>query len=220
MDDVRKGDLAWNDASTCFQAWLSCASCHPDARTDALNWDLLNDGIGNPKNAKSLLLCSKCPPAMWHGVRPSSSFGIRTGYRFILFTEPVEETCNQADAYLQSLSPLESPYLVDGKLSEKALRGKALFEGDKLGCARCHPAESHFTDMKLHDVNSKTYFDRRADFDTPSLIECWRTAPYMHDGRHPDMKDVFLKSRHGDVYWKTDPTEEEIDDLVEYVLSL
>ena len=28
----------------------SCATCHPDGRSDGLNWDLLNDGIGNPKN--------------------------------------------------------------------------------------------------------------------------------------------------------------------------
>ncbi|HBT75527.1 MAG TPA: cell surface protein [Planctomycetaceae bacterium] len=219
-DDARMGDFHWNDATTCFQGWLSCASCHPEGRMDALNWDLLNDDIGNPKNAKSLLLGRKVPPAMWHGVRVDVDYGIRTGYRYILFTEPNEGTCKQIEVYLDTLTPLESPYLVDGKLSEKALRGKEVFEGEKLGCSKCHPADNYFTDQKLHDVNSRTYYDRKPTFDTPSLIECWRTAPYMHDGRHPDMKDVFLKSRHGDVYWKTDPTEEEIDDLVEYVLSL
>ncbi|MEE9368356.1 MAG: hypothetical protein V3V05_05780 [Pontiella sp.] len=52
----RLGEIFFNDAALCFQNWLSCATCHPDARTDGLNWDLLNDGIGSPKNAKSMLL--------------------------------------------------------------------------------------------------------------------------------------------------------------------
>jgi len=63
MTVVRKGETLWNDATMCFQGWQSCSSCHSsDARTDALNWDLLNDGIGNPKNSKSMLLVHKTPP--------------------------------------------------------------------------------------------------------------------------------------------------------------
>ena len=46
MTQTRRGEFFFNDASLCLQSWQSCASCHPDARTDALNWDLLNDGIG------------------------------------------------------------------------------------------------------------------------------------------------------------------------------
>ncbi|MDQ1258059.1 MAG: hypothetical protein QG656_2668, partial [Candidatus Hydrogenedentes bacterium] len=34
---VRLGQRFFNDASLCFQGWQSCASCHPDARMDALN---------------------------------------------------------------------------------------------------------------------------------------------------------------------------------------
>ncbi|GAH12917.1 unnamed protein product, partial [marine sediment metagenome] len=29
MDDVRKGEMFFYDASLCFQKWLSCATCHP-----------------------------------------------------------------------------------------------------------------------------------------------------------------------------------------------
>ena len=64
LTKVRKGQMLFNDASLCFQHWQSCASCHPGGgRVDALNWDLLNDGIGNPKNTKSMLLAHKTPPA-------------------------------------------------------------------------------------------------------------------------------------------------------------
>jgi cytochrome c peroxidase len=55
-------------------------------------------------------------------------------------------------------------------------------------------------------------------FDTPTLIEVWRTAPYLHDGRHESMKDLLLKEkRHGSVEGLS---PQEIDDLAEFVLSL
>lgn len=62
MTAVRKDETLFNDATICFQQWQSCASCHPGGgRLDGLNWDLVNDGIGNPKNTKSLLLVHKTP---------------------------------------------------------------------------------------------------------------------------------------------------------------
>ena len=76
-DQIRKGERLFNDGAISFQGWLSCNSCHsPDARVDALNWDLLNDGIGNPKNAKSLLLAHRTPPAMWHGIRETAEIAV------------------------------------------------------------------------------------------------------------------------------------------------
>ena len=36
---VRRGEILFHDASDCFERWQSCASCHPDARADGLNWD-------------------------------------------------------------------------------------------------------------------------------------------------------------------------------------
>ncbi|MDR2754764.1 MAG: hypothetical protein LBC20_03575 [Planctomycetaceae bacterium] len=216
----RLGEIYWNDATLCFQYWQSCASCHPDGRMDAYNWDLLNDGLGNPKNAKSLLWCEKCPPAMWEGVRKTSAHCTRTGFQFILFSMPDETKCQDIDAYIHAMQPVSSPYLVDGKLSERAERGKKIFEDTKIGCVQCHPAPL-FTDQKLHDVNTKCYYDRKGSFDTPTLVETWRTAPYLHDGRYTNMKDLFKKGKHGDVEGDIDSlTDEQLDDLIEYVLSL
>ncbi|MGC9328089.1 MAG: cell surface protein, partial [Candidatus Hinthialibacter sp.] len=46
MPPIRRGEMLFHDASICFQKWQSCSSCHPNARADGLNWDLLNDGVG------------------------------------------------------------------------------------------------------------------------------------------------------------------------------
>ena len=229
----RRGEIWWNDARLCFQHWQSCASCHPDARMDGYNWDLLNDGMGNPKNTKSLLFSAFTPPSMWESGRDNidrngwdiNTMGVecvRTGFRFIHFTVPDEAISRDIDAFLRSLKPEPSPFLVDGKLSERAERGRLVFNDPRVGCATCHPAETFYTDMRSHDVNSRAFFDRTSYFDTPTLYELWRTAPYMHDGRYLNMRDVFSIGRHGDSHW-TIPgglSDEQIDDLVEYILSL
>lgn len=220
MDAARRGELAWHDATNCFQNWQSCASCHPDARSDALNWDLLNDGMGNPKNAKGMLYSLELPPAMWHGVRVNAEKAIRTGFQYIMFANVPDEMCVDIEEYFRSLKQIPSPYLVNGELSEKAKRGKLVFENEKYACTKCHVGE-YFTDQQLHDVGSRADYDHRDDFDTPTLREVWRTPPYMHDGRYVTLKEIFTDGGHGDVLGSVDEmSEEEVDDLVEYLLSL
>lgn len=216
----RRGESNWNDATLCFQHWQSCASCHPDARVDAYNWDLLNDGMGNPKNVKSMLNCHNCPPAMWHGVRASSAVAVGTGFKHIHFSVRTQAELDDTEAYIVSLKQVESPYLIDGKLSEAAERGKKIFNDPKVGCAVCHSGD-FYTDQKMHDVGTKNSFDRKAEFDTPHLTECWRTGPYLHDGRYVKMRDVFLKGLHGETQGDVGGlSEEQVDDLCEFILSL
>ncbi|MFC1597235.1 cell surface protein, partial [Planctomycetota bacterium] len=220
MSLERRGEMLFNDATLCFQHWQSCDSCHPDARVDALNWDLMNDGMGNPKNTRSMLLAHKTPPSMSLGVLSDAEAAVRSDMTHLLFSAPMREDAAAIDEYLKSLQPVPSPYLVDGKLSPAALRGKKLFFDAKVNCAKCHP-EPLFTDMLMHDVGSRGQYDRRDTFDTPTLIECWRTAPYLHDGKYTTIRELLAKGRHGqqadDVEGLTD---RQINDLAEYVLSL
>jgi len=218
MDPVRKGEMYFNDASLCFQEWQSCSTCHPDVRTDAVNWDLLNDGIGNPKNTKSLLLSHYTPPVMITGIRPDAETAVRAGIRHIQFMSPNQEKASAIDAFLRSLKAIPSPYLVDGELSGAAQRGKKLFDGDA-GCIHCHSGP-YFTGMKKHAVTG-TGREAGTAFDTPTLIEIWRTAPYLYDGRAATLMDVFQTFNPNDDHGLTSPfSDEELEDLVEYVLSL
>ena len=81
------------------------------------------------------------------------------------------------DAYMKSLRPVPSPYLVDGELSEKAKAGRKVF--DKLKCGDCHNGP-FYTDLKMHRIGEDVEFEK--GWDTPTLVECWRTAPYLFDG--------------------------------------
>jgi YVTN family beta-propeller protein len=213
---ARRGERLFHDARLCLQGWQSCASCHPDGRADALNWDLLNDGEGNPKNTKSLLLSHRTPPAMAAGVHPTAEAAVRSGIKHILAAERPEAEAAAIDAWLKSLTPQPSPRLVHGRLSPAAERGRQLFGSQRVGCARCHPAPL-YTDQKLHDVGSRGEMDDRSAFDTPTLVEAWRTAPYMHDGHYPTVRDLLTTGKHGRARTLSPG---ELADLVEFVLSL
>ena len=115
---------------------------------------------------------------------------------------------------------------VSGQLSARAKRGEALFK--KAKCADCHTADSKgpngehlWTDRKPYDVGVGTGTEAGRKFDTPTLAEIWRTAPYLYDGRALTMEDVLTTSNPNDAHGETSKlSPEEIKDLAEYVLSL
>ncbi|MCC6489464.1 MAG: cell surface protein [Candidatus Hydrogenedentes bacterium] len=216
--DEQRGEMLFNDANLCFQQWQSCASCHPDARVDGLNWDLMNDGMGNAKNTRSMLLSHRTPPVMTLGVRDSAEYAVRAGMKYIQFTERPEADAVAIDAYLKSLVPIASPRLENGELSAVAAKGRAVF--DRAGCADCHP-HGLYTDQKQYDVGTTQGADRGKPVDTSSLIEVWRTAPYLHDGRAATIGEVLTKSNPGDRHGKTSTlSADELAQLVAFVLSL
>jgi len=219
-DEVRHGEFVFHNGHHSFQHWLSCATCHPDGRADAMNWDLLNDGIGNPKNAKSLLWSHKTPPAMALGVRASMEVAALKGFQFIQFREVEEGDLKAVQAFLRAMQPEHSPHLVNGRLSEKALRGKALFESDAVGCSHCHPGPL-YTAMEPHDVGTKHELDRKSTFDTPTCVELWRTGPYLHDGSAVTLEQMLTSMNPDDKHGKTSHlSAADVEALVQYLLSL
>lgn len=210
---IQRGEKYFNDAMHCFQNWQSCNGCHPgDARMDAMNWDLMNDGIGNSKNCKSLLYSHVTPPSMISGIRASAELAVRAGYKLIQFTDLPEEFAECVDEYLMALKPVPSPYLVNGELSEKAKRGRKVFE--KFNCDECHSGP-YYTDMQMHRIGDDIEFEK--GWDTPTLCEVWRTAPYLFDGRAATMEEVFTVHKHG---IEKKISAKEAEELAEYVNSL
>ena len=215
MTEWRKGEMLFNDARIAYQSWFSCASCHEeDATVDGLNWDLSNDGLGNPKNVKSLHDVHDTPPAMWTRVREEMDAAVAAGQRFLgLF--PVSENHRALMAFLGAPPRAPNPFRGRDPVAEK--RGEGVFA--KAGCPLCHPAPL-FTDLLEHDVGFGGD-DLHAEFDTPSLRECYRTAPYLHDGRARTLEDTYMshnpEERHG---LTKGLSEEELSDLVTYLRTL
>ena len=85
--------------------------------------------------------------------------------------------------------------------------------------------------MVGHDVGTATAYhsmydlpgaDRVSDrFYSPALVELWRTAPYLHDGSAVSLREVVTTCNRNDPPWPhVRARAAEIDDLVEYLLSL
>ncbi len=216
---ARMGESLFNDGFLCYEHWQSCASCHPDARSDALNWDLLNDGSGTPKNTKSLLYAHFTAPAMATGVRENAEAAVRKGVELIHFTEPREKDSLAMDAYLSALRARKAPILREAEenpeVNAAIQRGRRLFFGPKTQCASCHTGE-FYTDCRLHRVGTETNYETRP-LDTPTLCECWRTAPYLHDGRFRTIFDLLKDGKHG---FTAPLADSELRDLEAFVLSL
>ncbi|MBR2987927.1 MAG: c-type cytochrome [Clostridia bacterium] len=208
---VRQGQILWSDANMCYQKWESCNSCHPDGIVDGFNWDNLNDGLGGGgKSAKSMLYSHRTPPVMITGIRPNAEAATAAGMKFIQFNTLPSEDIAKIDEYLKSLYPVQSPALnKDGTLTESATSGKALFEKN---CASCHPAPL-YTDLKLHNVNSNKFSGDNGEYDTPTLVEVWRTGPYMHDGSLKTIEEVVK-------FFAKDLNDADVKKLADYVRSI
>lgn len=237
----RLGEQHFNDAALCFQEWQSCATCHPDSRVDGLDWDLLNDGMGNPKNTRTMFLSHRTSPVMTLGVRASAEVAVNAGFVHIQFINPDKDLVECVNEYLSNMKEVPSPLLQAdklsqaqtkkescaqchapgierGSLSESARRGKDIFKS--AGCIQCHP-HPYFTTKQLVATGTTKGLDEGKKVLVPSLVEVWRTAPYMHDGRAITIKDVITTHNKGDIRGKTSTlTEHQINDLVDYVRSL
>jgi len=222
MTVERRGEFLFHDAAHCFQQWVSCTSCHPGTRADGVNWDLLNDGISNHKNAKSLVGAHLTPPSMALGVRASMEVAAEKGFLFIQFIVPEPDELKAVQAYLRSVPFRPSPLhrAKDGRLDESATRGKQVFA--KAGCAMCHPAPL-YTTCESYDVGTFVPRDypQSKPFDTPALLEVYRTAPYLHDGRAATLDEVLTVCNPEDRHGRTSHlSKQDRADLVAFLESL
>ena len=147
------------------------------------------------------------------GARLDAETAVRKGMLFIQFNVLGEDMLTAIDDYLRSLLPVQSPYLNrDGTLTEAAERGKLLFES--AGCATCHPAPL-YSDLQFHKspyLGSDGTWENR-EFVTPTLVEVWRSYPWIYNGGVTSMEDIIRK-------FAPSLKDNEVADLAEFVLSI
>ena len=73
----------------------------------------------------------------------------------------------------------------------------------------------------MHNLENATGRDTGKAWDTPTLREIWRTAPYLHDGRAATLEEVIGVYNPGDKHGITSTlSPEQRGDLIEYLRSL
>jgi hypothetical protein len=211
----RMGEIAFYDASLCIQSWHSCHSCHPFGRADGINWDLRGPLVA-PKNGKSLVYSWWTPPMNWTGSRPNTHESDMAAMTNELFLVADPAIALNIDTFLMKLKPVPSPHLVKGSLSESGKKGRGIYMNNQLDCKDCHPAPL-FTNLKFKNAFIMDPYDANKEWDTPSLIESWRTAPYDHLGSFDQMSDLLqLKGMSN----ASNLPQQDFNALLEYILSL
>ena len=218
---VRRGEQIFHDAAYVKQGWLTCATCHPQGRSDGMNWDLLNDGLGNPKNTLSLVVSDQTPPAMARRTRASMEVAAAAGFAHIAQLDIEPADLHDVIAYVRSLKPAQRRHVGPADpLAARVARGRAVFNRQSVGCTQCH-ATSLYTDRNAYDVGTRSALDRTGTFDTPTLLELWRTGPYLHDGSAKTVYDVLVTRNQEGKHGKTAHlTTEEVEDLMAFLDSL
>jgi cytochrome c peroxidase len=212
----RTGEITFFDADICLQRWHTCHSCHPFGRTDGINWTL-NAELSAPKNSKALVYSWWTPPTIWAGKRASTWESVRSSMQSKMFMQPDPVKAATLDTFFMRMKPTPSPYLVKGALSETAKKGReAYLKNAQLDCKRCHPAPL-FTDNKSYNAGIMDPYDPTPNWNTPSLIEAWRTGPYNHLGSSQNISDHLKDKGHSNA---GQLPEADFNALVEFILSL
>jgi MYXO-CTERM domain-containing protein len=233
------------------QGYISCASCHFDGAEDGRVWDFASSGEGLRNSVSLLgKRGTEQGNVNWSGSFDEiqdADDNIRNlfGGKGFLSEEQLaagtvgtplgdekaglSPELDALAAFLGSLdtyhaSPFRNP---DGSLTEDGVAGRAIFE--RLGCGFCHTG-TDATDSsrgKLHDVGTlKATSGQRGGepllgIDTPTLNGVWETAPYLHDGSAPTLRDVLTSQNPDDRHGFTSSLSElELDQLVSYVRQL
>src|SRR5262249_41681931 len=184
--------------------WIACASCHPDGHSDGRVWHN-PEGLRKPPPMFGL---AHTHPLHWSADRDEVQdfeYTIRgrlmqgrgllagplkekDGFEPVELDEHLAGRSKDLDAlavYCNSFDFTLSPHIPAlGKLSGAALRGKALFFEQAVGCAKCHSGP-YYTDSSLkkpydlHDVGTGggDPSERMGPkYDTPTLLGVYRTA--------------------------------------------
>ncbi len=228
--------------------WVSCSSCHPDGLTDGRVWQ-------NPEGHRRtphLFGLAHTHPIHWSADRDEvQDFEYTVRGKLMQgrgltdlkmkprtsFTEFAELEMDMSDKsadldalalYTNAFTFRLSPHAPNGKLSESAERGRAIFTGKDANCASCHTGP-YLTDSTMkkpfvrHDVGTGDHAAEKIGplYDTPTLLGVYRQGPYLHDGRAKTLKDVVTSCNQSDKHGKTSHLKPaEVDDLVSFLKAL
>lgn len=214
-------------------AYLSCASCHPDGGADGRVWDFSDREEGFRETQALFAMPAEGP---WHwsanfdelqdfegAIRAhQAGTGFMTDEQFAVCSDPWGEPTSGRSEDLDDLAEYvrsfagkapRSPWRdEDGTATEAGARGAQAFVAK--GCDSCHAGEE-YTDGAQHDVGTivETSGERLGEaltgIRTPGLRGLHATAPYLHDGRAATVQEALVA--HG---LAADP------DLVSFLLEL
>lgn len=222
--------------------WIACNTCHIEGEHDGRTWLLQYTGEvpagADPvliRNTTSLLGMIETYPLRWSAEwdeSADSEFSIRFEQfgSGLIENEPMHPTLGlpnqgrstELDSLAAFIDSLTAPERMHN-LTLNEQRGQIIFEGSETGCTECHPAPL-YTNLQAYDVG--TVQEGPAEWfgpviDTPTLRFLYDSAPYLHDGGAPTLRDVLTTNNPEDRHGVTSHLDDQsLDDLVSFLLAL
>jgi len=220
LSDVENGEWFFNsveffNGTATTPNPVTCATCHPRAFSD----NVAHDGV----QCQELFDTGATGPWRFNGGTPSiekfvgQAFNTHGAIGGEITLEAREFTSRyQESAIPAPLSPFLEP---DGSLSPAAEAGKIVFDG-VAGCATCHTAPLFIPTDPANLTIDAGVGTGLVPANVPSLRGKWASGPHLHDGSAPILMDVLL-TNVGDLHGTTSTlTQQQLDDLVAYLMSL
>jgi mono/diheme cytochrome c family protein len=215
LSDVENGEwffdsVALFNGSAANPNLVTCATCHTHAFSDNIN----RDGL----QAQPLWGLAGTEPLGWKGnVASITAFTLAAFNKHGTIGGALDPLARSlTDLFQQDIAVPVSPFLgADGSLSTAAQAGQVVFEG-VANCSSCHPAPL-FTDDQTIAGGVGTGLDPA---NVPTLRGLWSTAPYLSDGSAQTLMDVLLLNVSDEHGLTSTLTQQQLDDLVQYLLSL
>ena len=215
---------ALDSRMTSASVGASCASCHLDGRDDGHVWGF-PDG---PRQTPSLAgrKVTQTGPFHWSGEFPTLRDFLDTTVRSRMGGLALDGVMvSQLSAFIDVIPAPDNPYRREA-LTDAQARGALVFK--KAACDGCHAGET-LTNNKQADVGTFIVTGpiqddanvRKMGLNTPSLLGLARTAPYLHDGSAPTLKERLVQGRQSNRHGSTSHlSDADIDDLVAYLQTL
>jgi hypothetical protein len=200
-----------SEATMMFTSSLACASCHPEGREDGHTW-LFDIGPRRTQNIGGGVLRSG--PLHWDG--DLGDFEEMLDEVFVRRMSGPELGKRATSAFARWIDALPMLPTSPAADIDAVARGRALFESEVVGCAKCHNGERLSNEQNADVGTGKA-------FQVPSLLGVSQRTPLMHDGCAPTLEARFTNPAcgGGDKHGVTSHlAATQIADLVAYLETL
>jgi YVTN family beta-propeller protein len=200
----------------------SCGTCHLDGRDDGHTWNFPDGPRQTPTLAGRALALTA--PYHWNGeFLTVNDFLDHTVRLRMGGTGVTTAMSGQLSSFISVLAEPENPHRAP-EATAAQLRGAQVFA--RAECSTCHGGAA-LTDNSFQNVGTLVTTGPNPDrnvsrgLNVPSLLGISRSAPYLHDGSALSLRERLLLSRSTNRHGKTSTlTDQDIDDLVEYLRTL
>ena len=220
-EDVALGRRLFHDATNSNisrDGTISCASCHPDGRSDGQTWQFDFGPRNTPQLGGGIM---DTAPFHWPGdVTTHRDLNSNTILAFMGGHGLSDGSMDQLGEFMDTIPGPPTVALHTAELSEAEERGRAIFYREDVQCGTCHLG-GDFTDDLNWDIGSKSDERDIQEFQTPVLHGLSRTAPYLHDGSSPTLEHFVETWVRSDRMGRgSHLSDTEVNDLLAFLKSL